>query len=110
MDGLLSEEQCKTLFELASNGVVGDGYEGDKKPHSKGEEFAGISLLTAARLADIGAVDAAAVQLYHDINFKLANVVKEYFKLEEELYIGEKRPLYTFLTSFRLHPSCLPRT
>ena len=92
MDGLLSDEQCESLYKLASYGIVGDGYEGDKKPHSKGEEFAGISLLTAARLADIGAVETAAVQLYHDINFKLAKIVKEYFKLETDLYIGKPRP------------------
>ena len=86
MDDLLTEEECGMLLSLGDVSTIGDGYDGDPSPHSTGEHFFGITLLRAAELAQEDKVSKAAVQLYHDINFKLAKIVQEYFKLEQELY------------------------
>ena len=51
-DNMLTDEQCSMLVNLADEATLGDGYNGDENPHSPGEEFFGITLLRAAKLAE----------------------------------------------------------
>ena len=36
MDNVITQEECDTLIEIAKEGKIGDGYEGDENPHRNG--------------------------------------------------------------------------
>ena len=86
MDNLLTQEQCSTLINLAKMGKIGDGYDGDDRPHSDGETFRGIGILEAAKLAQSGQINVEAVKLYDFIEHQMAKIVADYFELDQPLY------------------------
>lgn len=73
-------------MKLSNSATIGDGYNGDTKPHSDGENFFGIGILKAAQLAEQGRVPLQAVRLYDIIEHKMAKIVQDYFKLDNQLY------------------------
>ena len=36
MDNVITQEECNALIEMAKEGKIGDGYEGDENPHRNG--------------------------------------------------------------------------
>ena len=36
MDNVITQEECDALIEMAKEGKIGDGYEGDENPHRNG--------------------------------------------------------------------------
>ena len=71
---------------MSKSATIGDGYNGDEKPHSNGENFYGIGILTAAQLAQKGTIPLHYARLYDTIEHKMAKIVQEYFKLDRPLY------------------------
>ena len=86
MDDLLTQDQCDMLITLARKGKIGDGYDGDDRPHSEGETFRGIGILEAAKLAQTGQITVEAVKLYDFIEHEMAKIVADYFELDQPLY------------------------
>ncbi|XP_074659759.1 prolyl 3-hydroxylase 2-like isoform X2 [Tubulanus polymorphus] len=93
-DGVITDEQCNSLVQLAKmGGLTNDGYDdktSDKKhvlsPHSAYEHFIGVNIRRASQLASKGDVKPADVKLYLDASEKAKNVVETYFQLKRPLY------------------------
>jgi len=87
MDGLLDDGQCQTLIDLElSGGTSGDGYYGNKSPHTKHEKFNGLTMYDAIKLSEEGLVPFDAVQLYDRVSKEAMRAIIEYFKLDKQLY------------------------
>ncbi|CAH1786499.1 unnamed protein product [Owenia fusiformis] len=89
-DGILTEDQCNTLIELAQKATIGDGYKSLNKPgtspHTSHEIFAGLDVTKASELAQNADVDPEWVQLYLDVADKARDLARKYFVGDKPLY------------------------
>ncbi|XP_060086359.1 prolyl 3-hydroxylase 1-like [Ylistrum balloti] len=93
-DGLIDEEACSTLIELAKNGaIIGDGYnEKDNfeavaiSPHTDSEIFEGLTIRRAMKLAKSGAVSKESVELYLSASERSRLFVEKFFNLTKPLH------------------------
>ncbi|CAH1786500.1 unnamed protein product, partial [Owenia fusiformis] len=89
-DGILTEDQCNTLIELAQQGsLFGDGYKQSKvkgSPHTEHEMFEGLTVIRSAQLAQNADVDPEWVQLYLDVADKARDLARKYFVGDKPLY------------------------
>eukprot|EP00118_Oscarella_pearsei_P028912 m.3246 g.3246 ORF g.3246 m.3246 type:complete len:680 (+) comp9180_c0_seq1:77-2116(+) len=87
-EGLLNEEECKELIQLANAGAKGgDGYAKNTHPHTQHEKFEGLDILNAAQSAETGLLNATSSELYFDSAEKGRDFVEKYFQLKSKLYM-----------------------
>ncbi|XP_032242819.2 prolyl 3-hydroxylase 2 isoform X2 [Nematostella vectensis] len=93
-DQFISEEECKTLMDLARTAKLGDGYNDrsmpDGKPFSftEQETFEGVTPVSAAKAIMQGKVDIEPVDLYLNSSERMRDFVEDYFQLETPLYFS----------------------
>ncbi|XP_065186278.1 prolyl 3-hydroxylase 2-like isoform X1 [Sycon ciliatum] len=82
IDGLATEDQCKTLLELSKEAKPGSGYGGRSSPHTDKEFFEGLTVSEAAQGAESGAFNLSSVLLYLDLAENSRKYLESYFKLD----------------------------
>lgn len=88
-DGLATEKECRTLLNLAKMfAKLGDGYDGQKSPHTIMEKFEGITLSRALFLVYFGLLKPAHLDLYLRVTEKVKKMVTDYFKIKEKLHFS----------------------
>ncbi|XP_033752087.1 prolyl 3-hydroxylase 1-like [Pecten maximus] len=93
-DGLIDEEACSALIDLAKNGgIIGDGYseKGNYEavaisPHTDNEIFEGLTIRRAIKLVKTGAVSKESVELYLSASERSRLFVEKFFNLTKPLY------------------------
>ncbi|XP_034231113.1 prolyl 3-hydroxylase 1-like [Thrips palmi] len=82
VDGLANELECKQLVQFAKvNGVRGDGYDGNKTPHSPLEIFEGITLGQAALMVNFGLIELSTLKLFLSLSERGKNSIATYFNI-----------------------------
>ncbi|XP_066996710.2 prolyl 3-hydroxylase 1 isoform X2 [Anabrus simplex] len=85
-DGFAQEYECRKLMEIAQIAAVqGDGYTGNKSPHSEHEKFEGLTLGRAALLVYFGLMDPDDLELYLNISERGRDYVERHFNLKKKL-------------------------
>lgn len=69
-------------------GIIGDGYEGKKSPHSKMESFQGITLSRTIFLVYFGLLDRQYLDLFLKVTDMAMVLVKQNFDIRKELYFS----------------------
>lgn len=88
-DGLATKRQCNFLIHLAKTfAKLGDGYEGQKSPHTVMEKFEGITLSRALFLVYFRLLKTDYLDLYLRLTEDVKKMVQEYFKIKEKLYFS----------------------
>ncbi|KAJ8923830.1 hypothetical protein NQ315_010412 [Exocentrus adspersus] len=88
-DGLASEKECKTLIGLAKMfAKLGDGYEGERSPHTIMEKFEGITLSRALFLVYFRLLKPDYLDLYLKLTEDVKRRVQDYFKIKKKLYFS----------------------
>ncbi|XP_069506734.1 prolyl 3-hydroxylase 3 [Ambystoma mexicanum] len=80
LDGLLSEEECGYILRLAKvAGGSGDGYRGRRSPHTPHENFQGLTILKALKMAGEGQASLADARLYLEASERSRKMTEWYF-------------------------------
>ncbi|XP_021914351.1 prolyl 3-hydroxylase 1-like isoform X2 [Zootermopsis nevadensis] len=86
-EGFANESECNKMMELAQVAAVqGDGYSGNKSPHTNFERFEGVSLGRTALLVYLGLIEADILDLYLNLSEMGRDYLERYFNLKSELY------------------------
>lgn len=86
-DGLATETECQELIDLArKHGKSGDGYRGNKFPHTDREIFTGLDIPSVLQLVTTNKVSAHSLQLLLDISEQGRLLVESYFNLSKPLF------------------------
>ncbi|XP_017889080.1 prolyl 3-hydroxylase 1-like isoform X2 [Ceratina calcarata] len=86
-DGFLSTADCHSLMQLVNiAGVEGDGYNGNKSPHSKYEKFEGITVGRIALLVYFGKIQPAQLQLLLEKTEQIRSHMENHFQVDRHLY------------------------
>ncbi|KAJ8392916.1 hypothetical protein AAFF_G00071200 [Aldrovandia affinis] len=89
LDGLLSQSECDTVLHLASTAASsGDGYQGRRSPHTPHEQFEGLTVLSALKLAQDGFVNQSDARLLHEIGERVRTLLHSYFRSPSALYFS----------------------
>lgn len=87
VDGILTADTCKTMLDLAKSfASEGDGYKGNKFPHTNMEIFQGLTLGRTALLVYFGYVDYKFLQMFLSITEYAKLYLTTYFKIHQKLY------------------------
>ncbi|XP_018578753.1 prolyl 3-hydroxylase 1 [Anoplophora glabripennis] len=88
-DGLATEKECRFLIRLAKMfAKPGDGYDGQKSPHTVMEKFEGITLTRVLFLVYFRLLKSDHLDLYLRLTEDVKKMVTDYFKLKEKLYFS----------------------
>ncbi|KAJ9587061.1 hypothetical protein L9F63_019344, partial [Diploptera punctata] len=87
VDGFASQNECNKLMELAQVAAVqGDGYLGNKSPHTNYEKFEGVTLGRVALLVYFGLIEVEILDIYLKLSEMGRDYLERYFNLKTELY------------------------
>ncbi|RLU20866.1 hypothetical protein DMN91_007480 [Ooceraea biroi] len=85
-DGFLDSIECNRLLQLAQIAVEGDGYEGNKNPHSPFERFEGVTVGRMALMVYFGLTKPESLELFLERTEAVRDHVERYFNLDQPLH------------------------
>lgn len=83
---LLTTEECKKLMGLEKLARLGNGYAGKASPHTKNEEFRGLTATEISQLAAERKLDLETAKLLMDKSELARDFVESYFNLSTHLF------------------------
>ncbi|KAE8744370.1 hypothetical protein FOCC_FOCC008974 [Frankliniella occidentalis] len=91
------------LYPFQASGVSGDGYGGNKSPHSSQENFEGVTLGRAALMMNFGLIERSVLHLFLSLSERGRNMIAAYFNIpNKNLYFS-----YTHLVCRSAKPGLL---
>lgn len=83
-DDLVNRDECDSLINIIKTfPLIGEGYTGNKSPHTKLETFRGITLSRAALLVQSGLLGAKSLELYLRVTDMIRREVEKFFNLKD---------------------------
>nr|XP_012234724.1 PREDICTED: prolyl 3-hydroxylase 2-like isoform X1 [Linepithema humile] len=86
VDNFLNSTECDLLMQLAQGAVEGDGYMGNKSPHSSYERFEGMTVGRVALMVYFGLMKPELLELFLQRTEAVRDHVERYFDLDRPLY------------------------
>nr|XP_022901177.1 prolyl 3-hydroxylase 1-like [Onthophagus taurus] len=86
-EDVLTESECTSLIYLAKLfALPGDGYIGNRTPHTLMENFEGVTLSRTSLLTYVGMLNANDLKLIIKVTEDAKNHIQYYFELNRKLY------------------------
>lgn len=80
LDGLLTDDECTSIIRLARvTGGSGDGYRGRRSPHTPYENFQGLTLLKAVKMAGEGLANMDDARHFLEASERALKMTEWYF-------------------------------
>ncbi|XP_041466339.1 prolyl 3-hydroxylase 1-like [Lytechinus variegatus] len=102
-DGLAADQECGTLLQLLDGeGKEGNGYKGKTSPHTKYENFEGLTVKDAVDAASAGRIPLLYPTVYMHLAERSRQFVQRHFNLKSHLFFS-----YTHLVCRSAGPGIL---